>query len=130
MFVLRNLNGYKFEKIDKRFEVIRCLDEYILGLKFKDLLEKIFNIVLNEKEIIFLIMLLIGRKVFSIKLVFSSIKINDSVKEVVDEVISFLLEILGIDFKEDKKFIENLEYYLYFVFNRMRFNIRVKNFFL
>ncbi|MGO0834132.1 BglG family transcription antiterminator [Clostridioides difficile] len=56
MSVLRNLNGYKFEKIDKRFEVIRCSDEYTLGLKLKALLEKIFNIVLNEKETIFLTM--------------------------------------------------------------------------
>lgn len=55
MSVLRNLNGYKFEKIDKRFEVIRCSDEYTLGLKLKALLEKIFNIVLNEKLTKFLI---------------------------------------------------------------------------
>ena len=127
MSVLRNLNGYKFEKIDKRFEVIRCSDEYTLGLKLKALLEKIFNIVLNEKETIFLTMPLIGRKAPSTKLALSSIKINDSVKEVVDEVTSFLLETSGIDFKEDKKLIENLEYHLYFALNRMRFNIRVKN---
>lgn len=125
--ILRNLNAYKFEKIDKRFEVIRCSDEYIFGLKLKSLSEKVFNIILNEKETIFLTMPLIGRKAPSTKLALSSIKINDSVKEVVDEVTSFLLETSGIDFKEDKKLIENLEYHLYFALNRMRFNIRVKN---
>ncbi|TDT51916.1 BglG family transcription antiterminator [Fonticella tunisiensis] len=115
------------ESLDKKYEEITTTEEYILAKKIRDKLEKEFNCEINDNEIVFLTLPLLGRKVPINNDRSCNIRISSHVKQLVEKIIEEVSASTGIDMKYDKELMWGLEYHLNFTLNRLIFNIKIKN---
>ncbi|WP_078577712.1 BglG family transcription antiterminator [Salipaludibacillus agaradhaerens] len=120
------LKNRSLSKVNENLRKLSHTSDYQIGREIAKALEDKLPVHIPENEILFLTVPIAGRRTPTNKRTTTKIKITDEVKELLElifEQIGFNKRII----EENPCFIEDLQYHLSFMLNRLMFGLRLNN---
>ncbi|SFC43685.1 BglG family transcription antiterminator [Clostridium uliginosum] len=127
VMLLRIKNNNKISSLQQQYKIIMESEEYYIGKIIKSIIEKVKGIIIDDLEIIFIVMPLLGRNAPLYHEVLRNLTIGENITSLRKEIFEKVFESTGLSLEEDEKLIQGLEYHLYYALNRLVLNIKYKN---
>lgn len=125
--VSRIKSNNEITEYDKRFELLGSYDEYNISRQIKVIVEKIYDVSLNEFEALYLTLPLVSGNVAPIyNFVSSKPKQRQNINGLIDLILDEIYKRMGIIIT-DEVLKRGLSYHIEFTLNRLLFNVKLKN---
>lgn len=127
VMLLRLNNNKKITSLQSQYKIIKESEEYLIGKTIKKLIEELRNIKIDDLEVIFIVMPLLGRNAPLYHEVLRNLTIGENITSLRKQIFKRVFEFTGLSLEEDEQLIQGLEYHLYYALNRLVLNIKYKN---
>ncbi|AOR22536.1 BglG family transcription antiterminator [Clostridium taeniosporum] len=127
VMLIRLENNKKINTLQSQYKIIKESEEYEIGKNIKNIIEVIENQHIDDLEIIFIVMPLLGRNAPLYHEVLRNLTIGENITLLRKEIFNKVFEFTGLSLEEDEQLIQGLEYHLYYALNRIVLNIKYKN---
>ncbi|MBW6410510.1 BglG family transcription antiterminator [Clostridium weizhouense] len=127
VMLLRISNNKKIISLQSQYKIIKESEEYLIGKTIKNLIEELCNIEIDDLEVIFIVMPLLGRNAPLYHEVLRNLTIGENITTLRKQIFKKVFEFTGLSLEEDEQLIQSLEYHLYYALNRLVLNIKYKN---
>ncbi|GAA0078153.1 BglG family transcription antiterminator [Clostridium sp. CTA-5] len=127
VMLLRLNNNKKITSLQSQYKIIKESEEYLIGKTIKKLIEESRNVKIDDLEVIFIVMPLLGRNAPLYHEVLRNLTIGENITSLRKQIFKKVFEFTGLSLEEDEQLIQSLEYHLYYALNRLVLNIKYKN---
>ena len=126
MLIRLNANK-KITSLQSQYKIIEESEEYEIGKTIKYIIETMKNESIDDLEIIFIVMPLLGRNAPLYHEVLRNLTIGENITLLRKQIFDKVFEFTGLSLEEDEQLIQGLECHLYYALNRIVLNIKYKN---
>lgn len=127
VMLLRIKNNNSITSLQHQYKIIKESQEYHIGSVVKSIVENIKGKGLDDLEIVFITMPLLGRNAPLYHEALRSLTIGENITSLRKEIFEKVFEFTGLSLEEDTQLILGIEYHLYYAINRLVLNIKYKN---
>ncbi|WP_252229806.1 PRD domain-containing protein [Clostridium sp. ZBS15] len=127
VMLMRLKNNKNIISLQSQYKIIKESEEYEIGKTIKGIIETLKDEKIDDLEIIFIVMPLLGRNAPLYHEVLRNLTIGENVTLLRKQIFDKVFEFTGLSLEEDEQLIQGLEYHLYYALNRIVLNIKYKN---
>ncbi|NFN33090.1 transcription antiterminator [Clostridium botulinum] len=127
VMLMRLKNNKNITSLQSQYKIIKESEEYEIGKTIKSTIEALKDKKIDDVEIIFIVMPLLGRNAPLYHEVLRNLTIGENITLLRKQIFDKVFEFTGLSLEEDEQLIQGLEYHLYYVLNRIVLNIKYKN---
>lgn len=122
----RLLNGYEIKSLDTKYEKLKNTKTFDFINELLNEVEKITHIQIPTNERVFMVIPIISMRTPINSQGISRIEVSEEAIELVDDIIKLIKNQMNITIMPGD-FFEEFIYHIYFMINRIKFGIRIKN---
>ncbi|MGN2371214.1 BglG family transcription antiterminator [Clostridium cagae] len=127
VMLMRLKNDKNITSLQSQYKIIKESEEYEIGKTIKSTIEDLKDKKIDDLEIIFIVMPLLGRNAPLYHEVLRNLTIGENITLLRKQIFDKVFEFTGLSLEEDEQLIQGLEYHLYYALNRIVLNIKYKN---
>ncbi|MBN1037440.1 MULTISPECIES: BglG family transcription antiterminator [unclassified Clostridium] len=127
VMLMRLKNDKNITSLQSQYKIIKESEEYEIGKTIKSTIEALKDKKIDDLEIIFIVMPLLGRNAPLYHEVLRNLTIGENITLLRKQIFDKVFEFTGLSLEEDEQLIQGLEYHLYYALNRIVLNIKYKN---
>ncbi|HBJ1650454.1 UNVERIFIED_ORG: transcription antiterminator [Clostridium botulinum] len=127
VMLMRLKNNKNITSLQSQYKIIKESEEYEIGKTIKSTIEALKDKKIDDVEIIFIVMPLLGRNAPLYHEVLRNLTIGENITLLRKQIFDKVFEFTGLSLDEDEQLIQGLEYHLYYALNRIVLNIKYKN---
>lgn len=127
VMLMRLKNNKNITSLQSQYKIIKESEEYEIGKTIKSTIEALKDKKIDDLEIIFIVMPLLGRNAPLYHEVLRNLTIGENITLLRKQIFDKVFEFTGLSLEEDEQLIQGLEYHLYYALNRIVLNIKYKN---
>ncbi|EES50567.1 PRD domain-containing protein [Clostridium botulinum] len=127
VMLMRLKNNKNITSLQSQYKIIKESEEYEIGKTIKSTIEALKDKKIDDVEIIFIVMPLLGRNAPLYHEVLRNLTIGENITLLRKQIFDKVFEFTGLSLEEDEQLIQGLEYHLYYALNRIVLNIKYKN---
>ncbi|MDR5586274.1 BglG family transcription antiterminator [Clostridium aquiflavi] len=127
VMLMRLENNKNITSLQSQYKIIKESEEYEIGKTIKSTIETLKDEKIDDLEIIFIVMPLLGRNAPLYHEVLRNLTIGENITLLRKQIFDKVFEFTGLSLEEDEQLIQGLEYHLYYALNRIVLNIKYKN---
>ncbi|NFT06726.1 transcription antiterminator [Clostridium botulinum] len=127
VMLMRLKNDKNITSLQSQYKIIKESEEYEIGKTIKSTIEALKDKKIDDLEIIFIVMPLLGRNAPLYHEVLRNLTIGENITLLRKQIFDNVFEFTGLSLEEDEQLIQGLEYHLYYALNRIVLNIKYKN---
>ncbi|NFO10429.1 PRD domain-containing protein [Clostridium botulinum] len=127
VMLMRLRNNKNITSLQSQYKIIKESEEYEIGKTIKSTIEALKDKKIDDVEIIFIVMPLLGRNAPLYHEVLRNLTIGENITLLRKQIFDKVFEFTGLSLDEDEQLIQGLEYHLYYALNRIVLNIKYKN---
>ncbi|MEG1410443.1 BglG family transcription antiterminator [Clostridium sp.] len=122
----RLLNGYKIEDLDDNYKQLKFTTTFTFIDKLVNEVEKSIHIKIPDNERIFMVLPIVSMRTPINSQGIKGIDVSDEAIELVEDIISLIKKQMNITIMPGD-FLDEFVYHMFFMINRVKFGIKIKN---